>query len=109
MLAMKRFFPSVARPPGYQPVGMKPVVLLLARSTTAIALFPPLATKRVFWSALSARALQAEPKGRAGSGRMEMEFLTARDWVSMTLTVSEHALATYRVLPSREISRSAGW
>ena len=79
------------------------------RSTTATALFPPLATNNVFSSSDQATAFDALPKGSAGSGRTAIVSRTDLDAVSMTETVSELALATKRVVPSLVRARPAGW
>ena len=100
-------------PPGNQPVGMKPRTTLdwsdLSDSlTTAMALLPPLATKSVRPSLLTARALVMLPKGRLGSGRTEMVSRTRKETVSITDTESELALATNSSAPSGDSSMSEG-
>jgi hypothetical protein len=73
---------------------MRPRTAKLSASTTATSLFPPLATYTVLPSGDTATALGIEPMGAFGYGERSAVRTTVSVDVSMTLSVSDVALAT---------------
>ena len=98
-LATKIFFPTTATLVGYQPTGIKPLLLLspfLRTSKTARQLLSALAMYKVFSSLLKAIPLVVDPLGASANSaafRVSTTFLSA---TCITETELSFELATIR-------------
>ena len=94
---------------GYQLVGIRPRNVPRGRPYTATAFAPPSATNSVFASGDRATAVGARPILRWRNGATAIDCTTALRRVSITLTVSELPLATYRRAPRSSQASPVGW